>query len=565
VPLERKTGLFQERPGEFEALEKLLLAAKTPARLGLVGVTGMGGIGKTQLAVELAHRLHQQNKFPGGIYYLLATGQLDEWNARLAVLAETLEFRPVGDDPGHPENAQRRARYLARYLAHTPDALLILDNVENPALVPKSLLELTGEEANCALLYTSRVQVALPGVRLYRVERLPRAAALSLLLETTRPALLAPAINNDPAPEAEAARELCEWATYLPLALIHLRAALASNRPPAVAYLLAQLRERGAILLETHGDPEEAKLFATFEISYAQIKTDRARDLFLAASCFPPAALLPLWLLGVASGLGQSADLFEPLADSLSELQNLNLLDELADDFTRLHPLVAQFGVEKLAAFAKLPTTAAGRIALAFEELLANALPPNLAGLEELLWWRPPLTERAEWFSQVLAEAGNSPSLATAAASAAGGLAYALQSEPKDFTKALMIYNRVLELDPTYAKAFNNRGNAYAALNQYEQAIADYDQAITLNPTLAPAFGNRGVAYADLNQYERAIADYDQALALYPTYAPAFFGRAYTYEKMGDLDSARQDYRQAMELGLPDAEARLKALDLDTT
>jgi tetratricopeptide (TPR) repeat protein len=526
VPLERKTELFQERPGEFERLEKLLEAAKTPARLGLVGVTGMGGIGKTQLAVELAHRLNDQAKFPGGIYWLVATGPLNEWNARLAALAETVEYRPLGDDPGHPENAQRRARYLARYLAHTSDALLLLDNVDNPALVPKFLRELTGEEARCALLYTSRDKSAPPGVRLYQVERLPPDAALSLLLETTRPELLAPAIEHDAAPEAEAARQLCQWAGYLPLALTHLRAELARNPRLAVARLLDQLRVQGASLLENRGEAEEAKLFATFEISYAQIKTDRARDLFLAACCFQQAALLPLWLLGVAAGLGQSAAPYEPLADSLAELQQLNLLDELAGDFTRLHPLVAQFGVERLAAFAELPANAAGRIANAFDELLADALPSNLAGLEELRWWQQPLTEREQWFNKVLAQVGNRPSLAKAAARAAFDMAYALL-ETKDLPTAVVIYNRVLELDPTFAQAFTNRGNAYANLKQYVGAIADFDQAITLNPD----------------------------------YAQAFYNRAATYENMGNLAAARRDFGRAMALGDPYAEECLKALD----
>jgi tetratricopeptide (TPR) repeat protein len=549
VPLERKTELFQERPGEFEALEKLLEADKTLARLGLVGVTGMGGIGKTQLAVELAHRLHQQNKFPDGIYWLVATGQLDEWNLRLAALAETIEYRPVEDDPGHPENPQRRARYLARYLAHTADALLVLDNVDDPALVPKFLHELTGEEASCAILYTSRDKSAVPGVQLHRVERLAIEAALSLLLETTRPDLLQPAMQNNSAPEAQAARELCQWAGYLPLALTHLRAELARNPRLAVARLLDQPRLRGASLLEKkeRGDPEEAKLFATFELSYDKISTPQARDLFLTACCFPPAALLPLWLVGVATGLGESADPFEPLADSLAELQQLNLLDELADDFTRLHPLVAQFGVEKLAAFAKLPANAAGRIANAFDELLADALPPHLAGLETLRWWHQPLTEQEKWFGKVLAEVGNRPNLAQAAAKAAEGLAYALQ-ETKDWPTAVVIWNRVLELDPTFAGAFNNRGLAYRALKQYERAIADYDQGITLDPTLAYAFINRGLAYDDLKQYERAIADYDQALALDPTFATAFYIRGLAYRALKQYEQAIADYDQAIAL-----------------
>ncbi|MBV7326671.1 tetratricopeptide repeat protein [Chloroflexi bacterium TSY] len=46
---------------------------------------------------------------------------------------------------------------------------------------------------------------------------------------------------------------------------------------------------------------------------------------------------------------------------------------------------------------------------------------------------------------------------------------------------------KVLELDPTNAAAYNNRGNRYAVLQQHERAIRDYDQAIQLNPDYATA------------------------------------------------------------------------------
>jgi len=50
-------------------------------------------------------------------------------------------------------------------------------------------------------------------------------------------------------------------------------------------------------------------------------------------------------------------------------------------------------------------------------------------------------------------------------------------------------------VNPDYADAYNNRGNAYSRLGKYQQAIEDYNKAIRLKPDYADAYHNRGLAY----------------------------------------------------------------------
>ena len=56
----------------------------------------------------------------------------------------------------------------------------------------------------------------------------------------------------------------------------------------------------------------------------------------------------------------------------------------------------------------------------------------------------------------------------------------------------------------------------------YDRAIQDYDQAIQLDPKYANAYSNRGDAYYTKGDYDRAIQDYDQAIKLDPKYADAY-------------------------------------------
>jgi len=83
--------------------------------------------------------------------------------------------------------------------------------------------------------------------------------------------------------------------------------------------------------------------------------------------------------------------------------------------------------------------------------------------------------------------------------------------------RVMQDYDEAIRLDPQNALAYFNRGNAYGAAGQYQQAIQDFDEAIRLNPKYAEAYYSRGLTYQKLGNYERANQDIDKAIDLDPS------------------------------------------------
>ena len=69
-------------------------------------------------------------------------------------------------------------------------------------------------------------------------------------------------------------------------------------------------------------------------------------------------------------------------------------------------------------------------------------------------------------------------------------------------------------MDPRFAIAYNNRGNAWAKKDNPGAAIRDYTEAIRLDPQYGLAYYNRGLVYRKQGNEEAATRDFHEANVL---------------------------------------------------
>ena len=158
------------RDAELAAMEKLL----DDPQCRLLTLTGLGGIGKTRLAIEFAAR--QLPAFPGGVFYI-PLASVNSTEAIVPAIADVLEFGFSG--PTDPE--EQLVSYLASGIQHA--ALMVLDNLEHLLVQPAAddgqsgVVELVSEilwrSPNVKILGTSSERLNLQGEWTYELHGLP--------------------------------------------------------------------------------------------------------------------------------------------------------------------------------------------------------------------------------------------------------------------------------------------------------------------------------------------------------------------------------------------------------
>jgi len=324
--------------GRDEVLEELDQQLQQNQSIAIIAaITGMGGVGKTELALQYARKHYHLNSYPGGICWLQAK-QAKNLGTQIVSFARThLNLNP-------PDNLDlwEQVQYCWRNW-EKEKVLIILDNVEDyPAIKPY----LPPAESSFSLLLTTRQRLGV-SIKCLDLEVLSPGAALELLK----------AIVGDERieRELEPAKALCEWLGYLPLALELVGRYLDRDETLTLAKVQARLdnkRLAARALCKTEADmTANLGVAAAFELTWSRLP-EQARELSCWLSLFAPAPFD--WQLAVRRPSPQvEACLAEWDEEDLEFVRNDYLLTWHLLQLTEkhqyvLHPLIREFFQAKL-------------------------------------------------------------------------------------------------------------------------------------------------------------------------------------------------------------------------
>jgi len=545
---------------------------------------GIGGLGKTQLAVEYAHRY--KDLYPKGVIWIDADCEIDPQLIAVAKQAKWIS----------PESKPSDILDMAKHrLTHWSECLVIFDNVEHHNRIQEYL---PAVDAEPHLLVTSRITI--PHFHPVDILLLDSASSLELLrIESGRDFdALSPG-------EKEAAQAVADKLEGLPLAIEIAGAYLAHISTCSFCeyqtLLEANLKEALSGHMLSSCTRHECDLFATLKISEPVLKEapllkEIIDILAWSGSAFMGVSLLAALLdkkeveLITPLNLGATLKILQKSENGkrydLHRLvrkvhQEQNPIDKMSEWVDRVCGRLGKWFEDRGEEFLNLPEFEAELDHL--KEWLKHAQPLFPLHAARLTWLQayPPLhwgkyneshklVQSAFSILDKIEEAGMDLKLKADILNDLGSTSASLGNYPDalNFSRqALAIrLNLFKENHPDTADSYNNIGITLDKIGKNDEALESHEKALSIklqvlgeqHPDTAISYGNIGSTLDKIGNHKEALENEKKALAiqlkvlgeLHPNSATSYNNIGITLVEMGKHVEALESYEKALAIQL---------------
>ena len=374
--------------GRDETLVMLHEKLEQSNTVAITSVCGMGGIGKTELALQYSYSQLSENSYPGGICWLDARGQ--DIGTGILDFARTQLFLP--EPPNTLKTILQQIQWVCRRWRGEP-ILIVIDDVVNHEEID-SYLQLL--DPRFRVIITTRLKIGNAAQQL----------ELNVLTESASLELLGLTMNDADRiySQLEDAKELCKWLGYLPLGLELVGRYMFRKKDLSIAEMLDRLKAKkleSLALVKASEMTAQRGVAAAFELSWSELP-EASRIVSGLLSIFASAPIP--WELVEQCLPDWDSEELEDLRDY--ELLERSLLSRVGKRLYELHPLIREFLRNKFYKFENSDDII--KIFCYIQSSLASTIPyPYLFNIElekELIKILPHIREVANSFLDYLNE-----------------------------------------------------------------------------------------------------------------------------------------------------------------